>query len=188
MGMSILESIQTLRNPVFDIFFTVLTRMGDHAEIWLLLIFIMSRKKERRGTAWLAVVSIVIELILVSLILKPIFSRPRPFLVQEIEILVPFPLGSSFPSGHSASSMAVAFLLFRENASYKYPIMLLAILMSFSRLYVFVHYPSDVLVGMILGILIGEFVYRKGKFFINLLNIFLNKMGLDKHRIVQNKK
>lgn len=183
MGISILEAIQAIRNPVFDIFFTVLTRMGDHAEIWLLLIFIMSRKKERRGTAWLAVVSIVIELILVSLILKPIFSRPRPFLVQEIQMLVPFPLGSSFPSGHSASSFAVAFLLFRENASYKYPIMLVAILMAFSRLYVYVHYPSDVIIGMVIGILIGEFVYRKRQFFIDGMNKFLKRTGLDKYNL-----
>ena len=82
MELAILDGIQLLRNPIFDIFFTVLTRLGDHAEIWLLLIFIMTRKKERRETAWLAVVSIVIELVIVSLILKPIVMRDRPFLIH----------------------------------------------------------------------------------------------------------
>ena len=183
MELAILDGIQLLRNPIFDIFFTVLTRLGDHAEIWLLLIFIMTRKKERRETAWLAVVSIVIELVIVSLILKPIIMRDRPFLIHEIKMLIPVPLGSSFPSGHSASSMAVAFLLFRENASHKYVIMLTAILMSFSRLYVFVHYPSDVVVGMLIGILIGEFVYRKREYFIDMFNKSLKALGLEKHSI-----
>lgn len=183
MELAILDTIQLLRNPFLDIFFTVLTRMGDHAEIWLLIIFIMSRKRKRQQTAWLAVVSIAIEIIIVSLILKPLTMRARPFLVNELEILVPIPLGTSFPSGHAASSLAFAFLLFRENASYKYPIMFLAILMSFSRLYVYVHYPSDVLVGVIVGVVIGEFVYRKRQFFIDLFNKTLKRLSLEKYCI-----
>lgn len=183
MELAILDAIQTLRNPVFDMFFTILTRMGDHAEIWLLLIFIMIRKKDRRATAWLAVVSIVIELMVVSLILKPIIMRPRPFTVHGIDILVPVPMGSSFPSGHAASSLAFAFLLFREKASYRHAIMLTAILMAFSRLYVYVHYPSDVLFGIIIGIMIGEFVYRQRDVFINGMNKVLNRVGLDKYNL-----
>lgn len=183
MEQAILDGIQLIRNPFMDIFFSVLTRMGDHAEIWLLLIFIMSRKRERRDTAWLAVVSIIIELIIVSLILKPVFMRVRPFLAYEIDILIPGPIGSSFPSGHAASSLAVAYLLFRENASYKYPIMLTALLMAFSRVYVYVHYPSDVIVGMVIGVAIGEYVYRKRDFFIALLNKGLHRMNLDKYSL-----
>lgn len=180
MELAILDAIQTLRNPALDMFFTVLTRLGDHAEIWLLLIFIMIRKRDRRATALLAVVSIVIELVIVSLILKPIIMRPRPFLIKEIEILVPVPMGSAFPSGHAASSLAVAFLLFREKVSYRYGIMFTALLMAFSRLYVYVHYPSDVLFGIIIGVAIGEFVYRKRDFFIKRINNVLDWMGLDK--------
>lgn len=183
MEIAILDGIQLLRNPFLDIFFTVLTRMGDHAEIWLLIIFIMSRKKERQQTAWLAIVSIVIELIIVSLILKPLTMRARPFLINEFDIFVPVPLGTSFPSGHAASSLAFAFLLFRENASYKYSIMFLAILMAFSRMYVYVHYPSDVLVGIIIGVAIGEFVYSKRQFFINIFNKSLKRLNLEKHSI-----
>ncbi|CAM3702725.1 phosphatase PAP2 family protein [Erysipelothrix urinaevulpis] len=183
MELQILDLIQTWRNPLLDIFFTVLTRMGDHAEIWLLLIFIMWMKKERRQTASLAVVSIIIELIVVSLILKPIFMRPRPFLVSDIALLIPEPFGASFPSGHAASSFAVAYFLYRENASYKHWIMTIAILMSFSRLYVYVHYPSDVIVGALIGIGIGEFVHRKRDTFIHLINAVLKKINLEKFEI-----
>lgn len=177
MELRILDMIQTWRNPIFDIFFSVLTRMGDHAEIWLLLIFIMWMKKERRETASLAVVSIVIELIVVSLLLKPLFMRPRPFLVSEIALLIPEPFGASFPSGHAASSFAVAFLLYRENASYKNWIMAIAILMGFSRLYVYVHYPSDVIVGALIGIGIGELVHRHRDYFIKHINKVLKKFN-----------
>lgn len=180
MEQAILDGIQLLRNPYLDIFFTVLTRMGDHAEIWLLLVFIMSRKKERQGTAWLAIVSIFIAFVLVILTLKPLTMRVRPFVATDFKMLVPVPLGSSFPSGHSATSLAVAFLLFRENAHYKYSIMLVAILMAFSRLYVYVHYPSDVIVGVLIGVGIGELVFRKREFFISIFNKTLSKVGVKK--------
>ena len=180
MEQAILDGIQIIRSPYLDIFFTVLTRMGDHAEIWLLLVFIMSRKKERQGTAWLAIVSIFFAFVLVILTLKPLTMRARPFVLSDFKMLVPIPLGSSFPSGHSATSLAVAFLLFRENVNYKYPIMFVAILMAFSRLYVYVHYPSDVVVGVLIGVGIGEFVYRKRAFFISLFNATMVKVGIKK--------
>lgn len=183
MELTILDAIQRLRTPYLDMFFSVLTRMGDHAEIWLLLVFIMFWKKERRSTAFLAIVSIAIELLIVSVILKPLFMRARPYTLADIELLIPIPIGSSFPSGHSASSFAVAFLLFRENASYKYLILFTAFLMAFSRLYVYVHYPSDVLVGSLIGIVIGEFVYRNQVFFIEVINRCLRKVNLSKYQI-----
>ncbi|HEY4537068.1 MAG TPA: phosphatase PAP2 family protein [Erysipelothrix sp.] len=167
MELDFLNWLQGIRTPGLDYFFKILTTLGDHAEIWLLIILFLFFYKKKKETAVLAVVAIVIELIIVSLILKPIFSRPRPFLVDPIDLLISRPQGSSFPSGHSASSFAVAVLLFREKVKFRVPILIVAFLMAFSRLYVFVHYPSDVVVGSIIGILIGLVVHKNRQYILN---------------------
>lgn len=179
MEVAILDWIQTIRNPYFDIFFSVLTRLGDHAEIWLLLILIMAFQARRRKSAMLSVVAIALEILIVSLIMKPLVMRGRPFLLSEINLLIPAPSGHSFPSGHSASSFAIAFLLFREDITLKWPVIITAGLMAFSRLYVYVHFPSDVLIGSLIGIAIGEIVYRNQRWIIEKYNQFMHFLNLD---------
>lgn len=158
--LTILEWIQVLRNPILDVFFSIYTRLGDTGEIWFLVMIVTAFNKKTRYMSLLALCAILIEVVSVEGILKPIFMRQRPFEVHQIDLLIGHPHGSSFPSGHSASSFAVAGIYFFKNFKYKWVLMFMAALMAFSRLYHFVHYPSDVLVGSIIGMLIAYIIVK----------------------------
>ena len=91
-------------------------------------------------------------------ILKPLFARPRPCDVNTaITILVKRPHGHSFPSGHTASAFAAAFALWLQNRKLGVPALVLAAFIAFTRLYLYVHFPTDVLGGLVLGIALGFF-------------------------------
>lgn len=178
MEISFLKWLQSVRTPFWDSFFKFYTRLGDHGELWIFFILYFFFIKKDRDTGILAGVSFVIEVILISLILKPIFSRPRPFLKETMEIIIKIPHGSSFPSGHSASSFAVASLFFFQDVKHRWFYLVLATLMAFSRLYLFVHYPSDVFVGSLLGIAIAYLVFRYQDKILGLFYHFFEKFNL----------
>ena len=88
--------------------------------------------------------------------LKPLFARPRPCDINtSITILVARPHGHSFPSGHTASGMAAAYALWLQNRKLGAPALVLAAFIAFTRLYLYVHFPTDVLGGAVLGIALG---------------------------------
>ena len=93
-----------------------------------------------------------------QLLLKPIIARPRPFTFRpELTLLVKAPRDFSFPSGHTAASFAAASALLFSKAKGWIPAMVLAALIALSRLYLYVHYPTDVLAGVVVGVLCGFF-------------------------------
>ncbi|QIK69151.1 phosphatase PAP2 family protein [Erysipelothrix sp. HDW6C] len=163
MDLSILQWIQTWAHPLLDGFFSVFTTLGNHGELWLIIIAVLLYRKKTRLVGVLALIALLLELLIVSGILKPIIMRPRPFTVYPIDLIVGIPSGSSFPSGHAASSFAVAGVLFFAKMRHRWIYIAMATIMAFSRLYVFVHYPSDVLVGSLIGVAIAWCVwhYRK---------------------------
>lgn len=170
MDINILLFLQSIRNGIFDIFFTIITHLGDAGAIWILLFGILLIKKETRSLAIWGFIVLIMDTIIVSGIIKPIVSRPRPFVSNDITPIIKAPFGYSFPSGHAASSFAAATYLYFKNFKYKKVVLILAFLIAFSRLYVFVHYPSDVLVGAIIGSSIGYIGYRLSIIYPNLLN------------------
>ena len=88
--------------------------------------------------------------------LKPLFARPRPCdLNTSITMLVARPHGHSFPSGHTASGVAAAYALWLQNRKLGAPALVLAAFIAFTRLYLYVHFPTDVLGGAVLGIALG---------------------------------
>ena len=88
-----------------------------------------------------------------NMILKPLVARMRPFTVNTaIELLIPPPTDFSFPSGHTYASFASATAICRNNRKIGVPALILASLIAFSRLYLYVHYPSDVLGGAVVGL------------------------------------
>lgn len=98
-------------------------------------------------------VALIIFSVLGLLILKPIIARPRPFIAQGVDILIKEPMGFSFPSGHTGSSFAAASVIYFYNKKRGLLALILATLIAFSRMYLFVHYPSDIVGGLILGII-----------------------------------
>ncbi|MGL4875433.1 MAG: phosphatase PAP2 family protein, partial [Clostridium sp.] len=91
-----------------------------------------------------------------NVFMKNFFMRPRPcWIDSSVNLLISIPTDFSFPSGHSMCSFAAATVLYSMNKKIGIASLILAFLIAFSRLYLFVHYPSDVLVGSIIGILLG---------------------------------
>lgn len=138
----------------------VFTMLGNGGMIWILLsLFLLARPKTRRcGITMLA--SLLIGLLLGEGILKHVICRPRPFMqYHDITILIPAPSTFSFPSGHTLSSFSAATALFGYYHRTGIGMYCMAALIAFSRLYLGVHYPSDVLAGLLLGVAVGIFSY-----------------------------
>ncbi|WP_101772866.1 phosphatase PAP2 family protein [Peptostreptococcus faecalis] len=141
---------------VGDAFFVFITYLGEGGFIWILLaLFLILLKKEYRlGISMFVALSLVG--IVCLLIVKPMVARERPFYyVEGIQLLIKKPTDFSFPSGHTASSFAAVTVLFLNKSKSFKPTLVLAVLISFSRLYLYVHYPSDVLFGIIFGVLLA---------------------------------
>jgi len=133
------------------------TRLGNFSIAWVMLALVLILIPKTRKIGLAVMVAVILDSVLCNVILKNIFLRPRPCDVNTaINLLIPRPLGYSFPSGHtSASFAAVSALYFSgENRIWK-AALALAILIAFSRMYLYVHYPTDVLGGIICGIICG---------------------------------
>lgn len=134
---------------------TAITHLGDGGMVWLAiaLICLLRPKTRRAGIAVLA--ALVLGLLIGNMTIKPLIARPRPFITfPELTALVKQG-GYSFPSAHAMSSFAAATAIFFFHRKSGAVCLVLAALIAFSRLYVCVHYPSDVLCGILLGIGIG---------------------------------
>jgi len=113
----------------------------------------------------LLLVALALGVLTGNLTLKPLIARPRPCWVDEsVRLLIPNPTDYSFPSGHTLSSVIGATVLTKANAKFGLAAIPLAALIAFSRLYLYVHYPTDVLGGMVFGILAGYVGYLMVKF------------------------
>ena len=154
---SILLWIQeNMRTPFWDKFFATVTTFGNKGFIWLLLAAFLFAFKKTRKQSFMIIIGILLVYILGDHILKPLLERPRPFrefpLFPLAELLIEPPGMYSFPSGHTSSSFVAAAVLFRYKKKWGLIALIPAILIAFSRLYLYVHYPSDVLVGILLGV------------------------------------
>ena len=110
--------------------------------------------------------SLLGSLVFNNMIVKNIVARPRPYrMIEALSILIPEPGEYSFPSGHTSSSFAAGVVLYLMlPKKYGIPAMVLAFLIGISRLYVGVHYPTDVLGGMVMGTLIAVGVVKVTEF------------------------
>lgn len=162
MDSGILLWIQShLRQEWLDPFVKVFTHLGDNGLLWILLCFafLLFPKTRRAGGA--IIVALILSLICTNMLLKPLVQRTRPWLVVEgLTALVAEHDMNSFPSGHTSAALATATacwgMLPRKGRGV---ILTLAVLMGLSRLYVGVHYPSDVLAGALVGIFCGSLGY-----------------------------
>lgn len=162
----VLDFIQNyMRCGFLDAVFVFFTKLGDNGIIWILLtlIFLATDKYRKLGSAM--TISLTICLLLGNEVLKELFARQRPFLINEISLLIAPPGGYSFPSGHTMSSFAAAAAIALTHKSAAKWAYILAALIAFSRIYLYVHFLTDVLFGALFGILFGwigtAIVYRK---------------------------
>lgn len=155
MEINILYKLLEFNTTFLDKIMILMAYLGSGGIIFLLigLCLILSKKDKKLGIK--IILSLIICGICGNLILKPAFGRVRPFIKYNVPIKIAPPIGNSFPSGHTYSAFATATAIYLNNKKWGIVMILFAILMGFSRLYLFVHYPSDVFFGMILGIVIG---------------------------------
>ena len=163
----ILNLIQThLHNGWLDRFMVMATGLGDRGLVWFCLAGLLLLSKKYRPFGILMLVALLASSVIGNELIKPLVGRMRPCdLFPNVNVLIACPPDFSFPSGHAMSSFAGATMLYAANRRLGLGAYLLAGLIAFSRLYLYVHFPSDVLAGAILGILIALVVDNIYRFF-----------------------
>ena len=157
---SILNYInEHFHNAFFDGFFSIITHLADAGWFWIALAALLLCFKKTRKTGCVMGAALLMGVIFGNGILKPLIHRVRPYdnaawspAVTRATLLLSPPSDYSFPSGHTLASFEGAFVIFLCNKKWGAPALVLAVLIAFSRLYFYIHYPTDVIGGMILGI------------------------------------
>lgn len=148
---------------LLDLLMPKLTLLGSGGAIWLLAAggMLCTKKYRRQGVILLA--GLAVGVLVGNVCLKNLIARPRPcWLDDSVMMLISSPTDYSFPSGHTLSSVIGATVQTKTDRRFGWAAIPLAAVIVFSRLYLFVHFPSDILAGAILGGIIGEAVYRIG--------------------------
>lgn len=152
----ILNGLQDIFKCGFlDFLMPKITFLGDGGAIWLICAAIMMFSKKYRKWAVVLLLGLVTGLLIGNLFLKNLIVRSRPCWLESVELLISNPTDYSFPSGHTLSSVIAATVLTAANKKFGYFAIPTAAIIAFSRLYLYVHFPSDILTSVILGLLIG---------------------------------
>ncbi|MDD6490394.1 MAG: phosphatase PAP2 family protein [Clostridia bacterium] len=145
-----------LSNPVMDVIMKFVSFLGTFGIIWIAITIILLCTKKYRLLGRSLTINLVVNLVACNLVIKPIVARLRPFeFNQSINLLVSAPTDSSFPSGHTLFAFAAATIIFIYNKKVGLLMYLFACIMAFSRLYLYVHFPTDVAFGAVLGIILA---------------------------------
>ena len=158
----LLLAIQTLHQGWLDPLVSFYTKLGDAGLLWIALSLAMLFFKPTRRAGALALCAMILGLVVTNITIKPLLSRLRPWLDWPIVPLVTEKDPNSFPSGHTSASFAAAAALWPTLGKKwaKVTVMVLAALMALSRLYVGVHFPSDVIVGVLVGFFCGWAAFK----------------------------
>ena len=147
-----------LRCSVLDAVIPAITKLGDHGLFWIGLTVLMLLFPRTRKAGVTMALALLTGLLVCNVVMKPLFARMRPYDYQllfhhrVIPLLIEAEKDFSFPSGHTIASFEAATALFLRHKKLGIPALILACLIAFSRLYLYVHYPTDVLTSVILGI------------------------------------
>ncbi|MDM0482905.1 phosphatase PAP2 family protein [Clostridium perfringens] len=155
IDINILYFIQNnIQNKFLNPIMIFLTSLGNLGFIWIAISILLIISKKYRKIGLLTLAALIVNTLLGEGILKHIIERSRPFATYEsLHIIITKPSSYSMPSGHTSASFAAAFMLAYYFKNIRVYIFSLAVLIAFSRLYLLVHYPSDVLTGALLGYL-----------------------------------
>ncbi len=153
MDFQLLYAIQAMHSPVLDQIILALTKvMGGIGQFWLILAVILLIPKKTRRCGIAMFVSYVLVLLVGHVVLKDLIARPRPCHIdQTVALLVERPTSFSCPSTHTAWAFAAAVSVLWHNRKAGIAVLVCAVLIGFSRMYLFVHFPTDVLFGAVLG-------------------------------------
>ena len=159
--LPILEWIQAnLQSPLLDKLMPIITAFGNGGIFWIACAIVLMFLPKTRRIGFGMAFALTMGLVVCNIILKPGVARIRPYDLQEtlgvtIDLLIKRSHDFSFPSGHTIASFEACTVLMLGNKKLGIPATLLAILIAFSRLYLYVHYPTDVIASIVLGTLFG---------------------------------
>ncbi len=178
---SIYTAVEKLWSAVMDSIMIFITHLGDEGILWIALGLVLCIFKKTRKMGIAALLGLAVVSGINNLALKPLFERLRPYdpavqpLWESIGFTYRFPFDPdlqpsiaippdthysySFPSGHTASSIGAAVAMFCVNKKWGSPAVVVAVLIAFSRIYLHVHYPSDVIASAVIATIIGICVY-----------------------------
>lgn len=148
---------ENVRSEWITPFWKGVTWLGNGGMIWLAISFILLLIPKTRKVGIMSMLALGLSGLFVNCVIKNLVARPRPFTkIEGLTYLIKRPRDYSFPSGHTSASFAAAVVFIRKMPKrYGIPFMVLAVLIALSRLYLGVHYPTDVLGGAIIGMLIA---------------------------------
>ncbi len=151
-----------LKCGFLDTVLPYITRLADSGIFWIILAVVLLFFKKTRKAGFMMGLALIMGLVVGNLTLKPLIARMRPYDYNPDVVLLINKLSDySFPSGHTLASFEGAgVLMLTHRKTFGYPALVLAIIIAFSRMYLYVHYPSDVLVGLILGLLFAFASYK----------------------------
>lgn len=157
--LPVLDWIQAnMQSEFMDKFMPFITRFGDHGTFWMIVAALLFLFPKTRKTGLGMAIAMMLGLLVCNVTLKPLVARIRPYDLQEelgvtIQLLGERMHDFSFPSGHTIASFEAAVVMLKNSKKLGIPAMILAVLIAFSRLYLYVHYPTDVIASVLLGTL-----------------------------------
>jgi len=141
----------SLRCSFLDPIMRLFTHLGDAGFIWFVIDFLLIISKKHRKIGLELLICLTLTAFLTNVVFKEAIARQRPYLaIDELTILIPPQPSYSFPSGHASSSLAAATTL-ALSFSFGWVAFIPAAIIAFSRVYVGVHYITDVICGAIFG-------------------------------------
>ncbi len=152
----ILKLLAAKHTPALNRILVIVTKSGNNGYIWFGLCILLLIINKYRLTGFTVILAMIISALAGEVTIKHIVGRVRPCNRDfGQELLIKHPAHYSFPSGHTSSSFAVAMVMLLMMPILYIPVLLYAMLMGFSRMYLLVHYPTDVMAGVVLGTLCG---------------------------------
>lgn len=153
----ILKKLAAKHTPVLNKILVPVTKSGNNGYIWFAICIPLLLLNKYRLTGFTVILAMIISGLTGEITIKHIVGRVRPCNRDfGKDLLIKHPAHYSFPSGHTSSSFAVAMVMFFMLPALFIPVLLYACLMGFSRMYLLVHYPTDVIAGVFLGTLCGS--------------------------------
>ena len=141
-----------IRNDVLDSIMPYITYLGSAGIFWILTALVMICMKRYRKCGIMMIAGMLAGLLITNIILKNTVARDRPCWIDtDISMLIAIPKDFSFPSGHTTASVISAMIIFHEDKKIGTVAWILAVLIIFSRMYLFVHFPTDILCGAVIG-------------------------------------
>lgn len=143
--------------PILDVAMPIITLLGDAGIFWIAVAVLFIFMKKYRKTGIGMMLALMMGLLICNIWLKPTVARMRPYdfqmeyFMKEIPLLAGGMHDFSFPSGHTIASFEAAVVILLNSKKLGIPAMILALLIAFSRLYLYVHYPTDVIFSVFLG-------------------------------------